>query len=118
MQDRVVVTDNHSANVNAFSSLKEEYNSDSPLYIEHPSNHKKTYLFFDNVHLVKNIRNNLLNGKKFVFPPFGFDDGNLSVNCPAGYITWSDLHKIYDKDQALYLYIYHKVIVPFITCRK
>ena len=50
---------------------------------------------------MKNIRNNLLNGKKFVFPPFGFEDGNLSVNCPAGYITWSDLHKIYDKDQAL-----------------
>ena len=102
MEGRAVVTDNHSANVNTFSSLKEEYNSDSPLYIEHPSNHnKKTYLFFDNIHLVKNIRNNLLNGKKFVFPPFGFEDGNLSVNCPAGYITWSDLHKIYDKDQAL-----------------
>ena len=50
---------------------------------------------------MKNIRNNLLNGKKFVFPPFNFDDGNLSINCPAGYITWSDLHKIYDKDQAL-----------------
>ena len=42
-----------------------------------------------------------MKGKKFVFPPFGFEDGNLSVNCPAGYITWSDLHKIYDKNQAL-----------------
>ena len=74
---RAVATDNHCANVNVFSPLKEEYNSDSPLYIEHPSNHnKKTYLFFDNIHLVKNIRNNLLMGKKFVFPPFGFEDGN------------------------------------------
>ena len=98
---RAVVPDNHSDNVNAFSSLKKEYESDSS-YIEHPSNHgKKTYLFFDSVHLVKNLRNNLLNGKKFVFPSFDFDDGNISVNCPAGYISWSDLHTIYDKDQEL-----------------
>ena len=29
----------------------------------------QAYLFFDNVHLVKNIRNNLLAAKKFTFPP-------------------------------------------------
>ena len=33
----------------------------------------KTYLFFDMVHLIKNVRNNLLNKKKFVFPKFSFD---------------------------------------------
>ena len=34
---------------------------------------KKIYLFSDSVHLLKNIRNNLLNKKKILFPPFNFD---------------------------------------------
>jgi len=55
---RGVVTDNHSSNVNpTFSKLVTMYNSDSALYIEHPLNSsKKTYLFFDTVHIMKNVR--------------------------------------------------------------
>ena len=98
---RAIVADNHSSNVRAFSSLRQRFESDSPYYFKHLSNNKKIYLFYDNVHLIKNIRNNLLNGKKFVFPSFYFDDGNIKVACPAGYITWSDLHRIYDKDSQL-----------------
>ena len=65
---RGIVTDNHSANINAFSSLVKTFNSESNLYIEHAQNHgKKTYLFYDSVHLVKNIHNNLLNGKSLFF---------------------------------------------------
>ena len=30
----------------------------------------RTYVFFDTVHLIKNIQNNLLNAKKFVFLNF------------------------------------------------
>ena len=33
----------------------------------------KTYLFFDSAHFIENIRNNLLNREKFVFPPCSFD---------------------------------------------
>lgn len=46
----------------------------------------------DAVHLVKNIRNNLLNGKKFVFPEF-VDDAqfHISLNRPAGCKSWGDL---------------------------
>lgn len=100
---RGIVTDNHAANVNAFSSLVKKHNSESNLFINHPQNHgKRTFLFYDSVHLMKNIRNNLLNRKKFVFPGFSYDDGShLKLDCPAGYITWGDLHKVHDKDANL-----------------
>ena len=75
---------------------------ESPLFIKHPSNHNKNiYLFFDSVHILKNIRNNLRNAKKFVFPEFDYENENMSIHFPAGYITWSDLHTIYDKDEKL-----------------
>jgi hypothetical protein len=79
------------------------FNSDSDQYIKHPGNFdKKTYLFFDTVHIMKNIRNNLLNGKKFVFPEFIYNDGlNIDINFPAGFIQWKDLYNIYDKDKEL-----------------
>ena len=38
------------------------------------------------------------NGKKIVFPSFNFDNGNMNINCPVGYIAWADLHKIYEND--------------------
>ena len=98
---RAVVSDNHSTNVSAFNFLRKRFNSESPLYFTNPADDTKTYLFFDNVHLIKNIQNNLLNGKKFVFPSFNFDSGNIKVDCPDGYIAWSDLHKLYERDSKL-----------------
>ena len=51
---------------------------------------------------MKNIRNNLLNGKKFVFPEFIYnDDLNFDGNFPAGFIQQKDLYNIYDKDKGL-----------------
>ena len=35
---RGIVPDNHSSNVNAFSSLKTRFQSDTLLYFEHPDN--------------------------------------------------------------------------------
>ena len=71
-------------------------------YIEHQKhNNRRTYLFYDNVHLVKNIRNNLLNVKKYVFPAFESKIGEETFSCPAGYISWSALHRVYDKDKEL-----------------
>ena len=55
-------------------------------------------MFFDTVHLIKNIRNNLLNAKKFVFP---YNQGNIQLHCRQGYIDWADLYNIYDKDKEL-----------------
>ena len=67
---RGIVTDNHSVNVHAFSVLIKIFNSGSNYYINHPENSRKIYLFYDTVHLMKNIRNNLLNKKNFVFSEF------------------------------------------------
>ena len=62
-------------NVSAYSKLHKLYKGDSKTYISHPvyGGTMKTYLFFDMVHLIKNMRNNLLANKKFVFPKFSFD---------------------------------------------
>ena len=51
---------------------------------------------------MKNIRNNLLKGKKFVFLELIYNDGlNIDINFPAGFIQWKDLYDIYDKDKGL-----------------
>ena len=36
-------------------------------------NGKPIYLFYDSVHIIKNIRNNLLNRKILIFSPFSFE---------------------------------------------
>ena len=98
---RAVVTDNHSA-VSAFNMLRRKYENDScRLFIKHPENNNKTYLFYDNIHLIKNIRNDLFNAKKFVFPEISFNLGDEVVSSPAGFISWKDLHGIYDVDSKL-----------------
>ena len=51
---------------------------------------------------MKNIKNNLLNKKKFVFPEFVYDDNlHIKISCPAGYIRLGDLYQMYDKDKEL-----------------
>ena len=100
-QVRAIVSDNHSTNVNAYAELLTMHSSDSPYYFIDPSSNEKIYLLFDSVHIVKNIRNNLLNGRKFVFPSFSFEHNDLKISCPPGYISWCDLHKIFEKDSKL-----------------
>ena len=102
---RAAVTDNHSTNVNAFSLLKKKYGTNDPdeqNSIQHPNNRSKTYLFFDNVHLLKNIRNNLLSARKFVFPSFHHEINEYgTINVPEGYLSWGDIHVVHEKDQKL-----------------
>ena len=99
---RAIVIDNHTSNVNAFNILRKMHNSGNPLFFKQQQNTNKTYLFFDNVHIVKNIRNNLLNAKKFVFPAFSFTIGELgSIASQNGYISWDDLKTNYESDAKL-----------------
>ena len=98
---RGLVTDNHGANVTAFSILLHENNGDKCNYFIHPNVDSKTYVWYDPVHLLKNIRNNLLNRKKFVFPAFDFELNDVNIACEAGYISWGDLHKIHDIDATM-----------------
>ena len=70
-QVRGVVCDNHAANVLTYKKLKEEYLDEvEGLSINYQG--QWVYLFYDTVHLVKNIRNNLLSNKRFLFPDFNF----------------------------------------------
>ena len=64
---RGLVSDNHPSNVKAFQIIKEKFPGDDDFLFHHLSSARKTYLFFDNVHLVKNIRNNLLGQKNLSF---------------------------------------------------
>ena len=96
---RGLVADNHSVNVNAFKGLLNNNMGDKKHFFYIPGSSHKTYVFFDTVHLLKNIRNNLLNTKKFVFPAFEFEVCENVICSAAGYISWSDIHSIYDKDK-------------------
>jgi len=76
-------------------------NSPSRLHSQHPDSSCNTFLFFDSVHLLKNIRNNLLNSKNFVFPAFSFSINDVSISSEDGYITWRNIHEIHDLDSHL-----------------
>ena len=78
---KAVVADNHSTNVNAFNSLLDEFEWDKTHYITLPNPPKKYFFFFFLFcSFIKNIRNSLLNKKKFVFPVFTFAISNISVS--------------------------------------
>ena len=97
---RAVVAVNHSTNVNAFNILLDKFEGDKTHYTTLPNPPPpKIFLFFDSVHLLKNIHNSLLNKKKFVFPVFTSEISNISVSSKEGYIVGSD--KEYNKDNAL-----------------
>ena len=71
-----IISDNHSTNVLAFKYLFNMYGNEQKgeNIINHPCNTTNhIYLYFDPVHLLKNIRNNLFNSQRFIFPSFKFD---------------------------------------------
>ena len=97
---RGVVCDDHSTNVLAYKQLLNEFGqSPDDLFII--LNGEKIYLFFDTVHLIKNVRNNLLNRKRFLFPEFHFDGFGDDVNVNGGEISWRLFHEIHEKDAKL-----------------
>lgn len=100
---RAVIADNHSTNVNAFSRLLDSYGATpTPNAIIHPTQpSRRIYLFYDSVHLLKNIRNNLLNARRFIFPPFQFEGFSDPINVPGGEITWKLFHDVFEFDIAL-----------------
>lgn len=60
------ICDNHVLNISIFSRILLEYRqATGSLFIEKVP--RKIYLFYDLVHLINNIRSNLLNQKRFVF---------------------------------------------------
>ena len=65
------------------------------VHAKHDFCHKT--LFYDNVHVAKNIRNNLLNSQKFVFPALCFSIKNIVVaSSQAVYISWRDFKDVHE----------------------
>ena len=84
---RTVICDNHAANVSAFAKLILQFGEDNDsLFINFQS--QKFYLFYDTVHPIKNVRNNLLSKKRLVFPQFSFFEFNDDVIVNPGEISW------------------------------
>ena len=100
---RAVVSDGHASNNSAFSTSLNKNGGDHKLFIYHPAydGQLKTYLFFDTAHLTKNIRNNLLNRTKFVFPEYHLDLFEDATEVPAGYISWKMFYDICELDEKL-----------------
>ena len=84
---RTIVCENHPSNLPSFKNLLQHFNQDlDELFIWYKL--KKIYLFYDAVHLVKNIRNNLLNYKWFIFPSFKFHGFKDPIKVLGGEIKW------------------------------
>ena len=62
---------------------------------------QKIYLCFGTVHLIKSIRNNLLNNERFIFPVFTFEKFNDLINVEGWKISWKLLQDTYEKDCTL-----------------
>ena len=61
----------------------------------------KIFNLYDSVHLIKNVRNNLLNSKRFVFPPFDFKEFEDDIHVDGGEISWHLLHNVHEQDGKL-----------------
>ena len=58
-------------------------------------------MLHDAVHLTKNVRNNLLRYKRFIFPAFehnGFED---LISFKGGHISWKLFHDVFKKGSLL-----------------
>ena len=94
---RAVIYDNHAANVLAFTKLILQFGEDNEnLFINFQS--QKVYLFYDTIHLIKNVRNNLLSKKRLVFPQFSFFEFNEDVIVNPGEMPWKLLHDVHEKE--------------------
>ena len=97
---RAVISDNHPTNVSAFKHLKERYpcslRENSMISPSNPDRH--LYLLFDSVHLMKNIRNNLIAKGFFQIPGLSTSLMDSFFDVVPGFIKWSVFHRIHERD--------------------
>ena len=93
---RALVVDNDSSNVNALPNILSSYNGEQ-IFIHHPGcgNQLKIYIFYNRVHTIKNVRDNICNSKKFIFPAFTFHRQIDKILVPTGYKQWSYFHRLH-----------------------
>ena len=94
---RGVICDKHPSNVSEFGNISANYGrGEDALRVW--INDKPIYLFYDPVHLIKNIRNNLFARKQFLFPPYICKELHYDVMVAGGQISWNLLHSVHDSD--------------------
>ena len=105
---RAIISDNHTTNVKAYNLLLTNYKYQDKNYkITNPIlSDQNIYLLFDTFHLIKNIRNNLLSRRFFDIPAFKFISGNFSISFHPGFVQWSHLHTIHERDLNLSAYLH------------
>ena len=96
-----IVSDNHSASsVLAYKLVLKEFGHlDDNLFIEH--NYQKIYLLHGAVHLIKNVRNNLLTYKRFIFLVFEYYGVEDPILFKSGQISWKLFLDVFEKDSLL-----------------
>ena len=86
----MINSDNQPCNTSTYHKILNHFNTPHDnLYFMYES--QKKYLCFDKVHF-KNIRNNLPNNKRFIFPAFTFEKFNDLIHAEGGEISWKLLH--------------------------
>ena len=70
-------------------------------YACHTSPEKSTFCY-NAVHLIKNVRNNLLKFKQFIFRPFEFSGFKYPINVPGGEIAWKTFLDVFERDENLH----------------
>ena len=97
---RTIISDNHPCKTSAYHKILNHFNTPyDNLYFMYES--QKIYLCFDTIHLIKSIRNNVVNKKRFIFPTFTFEKFNDPINVEGGEISWKLLHDTHEKDCTL-----------------
>ena len=98
---RGICCDNHPSNVSAYDRMAMSTGGNSGRDLKIYVNDEPIYLFYDTVHLMKNVRNNLLARKRFLFPPFENEDLGQPVRVAGGEVSWSLLHRVHEEDSKL-----------------
>ena len=94
---KTIVCDNHPLILSSSKNMPQHFNQDrAELFIWYEL--RKIYLFYDAFHLMNNIRNNLLNCKRFIFPSFKFDAFKDPINVPGGEIKWKFFYDVHEKE--------------------
>ena len=95
-----IFCDNHQSNVSTFKKLLAICNQ-NPNDLCMNYQWKETYLFYESVNLIKNIRNNLLNCKGFIFRSCTFYGFRYIIDLQSGKISWKIFHNIFEDDETL-----------------
>ena len=76
--------DNNQSNVSAYQKLFAQNTELKSQFFITMEVSGKTYLYYDTVHLIKNVCKNLLGSKRFIFLPFTFQILSMGINAHGG----------------------------------